>query len=65
MGILFEGELFDSSKYEQLANIPSKEVLLGKLVGGLSSTMSKFVMTLGGAMSKLAGTLESLKTQKS
>ena len=65
VGILFEGELFDSSKYEQLANIPSKEVLLGKLVGGLSSPMSKFVMTLGGAMSKFAGTLESLKTQKS
>lgn len=65
VGILFEGELFDAAKYEELASIPSKEVLLGKLVGGLSSPMSGLVMTLNGAMSKFIGTLEGLKAQKS
>ena len=65
VGILFEGELFDAEKYEELASIPSKEVLLGKLVGGLSSPMSGLVMTLNGAMSKFIGTLEGLKAKKS
>ena len=65
VGILFEGELFDAEKYKELADIPSKGVLLGMLVGGLSSPMSTLVMTLNGAMSKFIGTLNSLKTQKS
>jgi large subunit ribosomal protein L10 len=64
VGILFEGEMFDASKYEQLASLPSKEELLAKLVGGLSSPMTKLVGTLSGSMSKLVGTLNSLKDNK-
>ena len=64
VGILFEGQMFDASKYEELASLPSREELLSKLVGGLSSPMSKLVGTLGGSMSKLVGTLNGLKEQK-
>ena len=63
VGILFEGQIFDASKYEELANLPSREELLSKLVGGLSSPMSKLVGTLSGSMSKLVGTLNGLKNQ--
>ena len=32
VGLLIDGELFEPSKYEQLADLPSKEELLTKLV---------------------------------
>lgn len=64
VGILFEGQMFDAGKYEELASLPSREELLSKLIGGLSSPMSKLVGTLSGSMSKLVGTLNSLKAQK-
>ena len=64
VGILFEGQMFDAAKYEELASLPSKEELLSKLVGGLNSPMSKLVGTLGATMSKLVGSLNSLKDQK-
>ena len=64
VGLIFEGELFSAEKYNELADLPSKEVLLGKLVGGLSHPMTKLVGTLNGAMSKLVGTFISLKETK-
>ena len=64
VGILFEGQKFDASKYEELASLPSREELLSKFVGCLSSPMSKLVGTLSGSMSKLVGTLNSLKDKK-
>ena len=64
VGILFEGQMFDAAKYEELASLPSKEELLSKLVGGLNSPMSKLVGTLGATISKLVGSLNSLKDQK-
>ncbi len=64
VGILFEGELFGPEKYKELADLPSKEELISKLLAGLSYPMSHLASTLGGAMSKLARTLESLKEKK-
>ena len=65
VGLVFEGEVFDADKYEELADLPSKEVLLSMLIGGLNQPMSKLVGTLNGAMSKLHGVLSSLKETKS
>ena len=64
VGLLIDGELFEPSKYEQLADLPSKEELLTKLVCGLNSPMTKVAFSLKAAMSKLAGTLGSLQEQK-
>ena len=63
-GIIFEGQMFDANKYEELANLPSREELLSQLVGCLNAPMSKVVGTLSGSMFKLVGTLNSLKNQK-
>lgn len=65
VGLIFEGELFDAGKYKELANLPSKDVLLSKLVGGLNQPMTKLVGTLNGAMSKLAMALSALSKTKS
>ena len=65
VGLVFEGQVYNSEKYNELANLPSREELLSKLVGGLAYPMGQFVGTLGGAMAKLVGVLGSLKENKS
>ncbi len=64
-GCLFEGKVFGPEKADELANLPSREVLLAQLLGMLQSPMSKLLGTLQGTGQKLVGTLESLKNQKS
>ena len=58
---IFEGKLMDNAAFDSVANLPSREVLLGKLVGGLSSPMSKLASTLKGAMSSFVNVLNNLK----
>jgi large subunit ribosomal protein L10 len=65
VGLYFEGELFDPEKYKELANLPTKDVLLAKFASALNQPMTTLAGTLNGAMSKLAGTLDSLKNTKS
>ena len=64
VGLYFDGTLYDPSKYKELANLPSYEELLTKLVYGLNSPMTKVAMTLNSVMTKLAGTLTSLQENK-
>ena len=62
---IFEGKLMDKAAFDSVANLPSKEILLGKLVGGLSSPMSKFASMLRGSMSSFVNVLNNLKGSKS
>ena len=55
----------DKAAFDSVANLPSKEILLGKLVGGLSSPMSKLASTLRGSMSSFVNVLNNLKGSKS
>ena len=64
VGVYFDGELFDPSKYKELADLLNKEELLTKLACTLNQPMTLLASTLNGAMSKLAGTLDSLKNTK-
>ena len=56
--------VYDPSKYNELANLPTKDVLLTKFVSCLNSPMSNMALLLNASMSKLAGTLKSLESQK-
>jgi len=64
-GCLFEGKVFGAEQSDALAELPTREVLLGQLVGMLQSPMSKLLSVLQATGQKLVGTLESLKEQKS
>ena len=64
VGLYFDGNLYDPSKYKELANLPTKDVLLTKFVSCLNSPMSNMALLLNASMSKLAGTLKSLESQK-
>jgi len=64
-GILFEGKLLGGDEFEMIADLPSREELLSKLVALLKSPMTQFVNTLSGPLTGLVGTLKSLKDKKS
>lgn len=63
-GMIFDGEIFTSDQFDKIANLPSKEQLLSKLVGMFNSPMSKLSSTLGGSVSGLLGTLTQLNSKK-
>ena len=43
---LVQGEIYDADKVKQLANIPSKDILIAKLLGSIKSQLSKFAYLL-------------------
>ena len=63
-GMILDGEVFDANEFDRIANLPSKDQLLSKLVGMLNSPMSKLSSTLGSPVSGLLGALEQLNSKK-
>lgn len=43
---IVDGELYDAAKIQQLATIPSKEVLIEKLLGSIKSPISSFARVI-------------------
>ena len=64
-GILFDGEFIPGDEFNRLADLPSKEELLAKLVAMLNSPLQKLVSTLNAPMQNTLGVLNSLKEDKS
>jgi len=61
---LFEGNIVGSDKVENLAKLPSRTELIGKIAMMLNSPMTKLAMTLNGAMASLVNALKALETKK-
>lgn len=51
-GGIVQGEIFDTAKVEQLANIPPKEVLIAKLLGSFKAPLSNFAYLLNAVKEK-------------
>ena len=51
--------------FKRLANLPSKEELLSKLVSMLNNPLQKLVSTLNAPLQNVVGVLNNLKEQKS
>lgn len=49
---IIEGKIFDEAAIKELATIPPKEVLIGKLLGSLKAPLSKFVYLLNAIAEK-------------
>lgn len=49
---IVEGQIFDEAKIKELASIPPKEVLIGKLLGSLKAPLSKFVYLINAIAEK-------------
>lgn len=62
---IFESDVIDSSKIMELATLPPREVLLGKLVGIFRSPLSALVYDLNYPITKLAFALKEIEKKKS
>lgn len=61
LGALMDGKILKTEEVVQLAQIPSREVLLGRLVSSLASPIRNFNYLLNGNIRKLIYTLEAIK----
>lgn len=61
---IFEGKIIDDATIMQLSKLPSKEILVGKLLGLLNSPISGFVYALNGNITKLAIALKEIEKKK-
>lgn len=62
-GVL-EGKRLDVKGVETLATLPSKEVLISKMLGSMQAPISGFVRVLNGTLASLVYTLEAIKNKK-
>ncbi len=61
----FEGKVFSVKQIEALADVPKKEELLSRLVGGLASPITRLAQALSGPQRKLAYAMKSIHDAKS
>lgn len=61
---IFEGDLVDEAMIMKLATLPTKEILVGKLLGLLNAPISRLVYGLNGNITKLALVLQALEKKK-
>jgi large subunit ribosomal protein L10 len=64
LGGVFDGEVLDKAKAQQLAQLPSKQALLGQIVGLLISPLRGFVGVGGGLVGGFVRVLDSVREQK-
>jgi large subunit ribosomal protein L10 len=62
---LFEGSFYGPDKVKEIASLPSKEILLAKLVGGLNSPIQNFVGDLYAILQKLVLAVNAIRESKS
>ena len=64
-GIFFDGEFIPGSEYARLADLPSKEELIAKLLSMLNNPLQKLVSTINAPIQNTLGALNNLKENKS
>ena len=62
-GALLEGQVIPASEIENLANLPPREVLLGRVVGGIQSPLYGLVGVLAGTIRQLGYVLNARAEQ--
>lgn len=58
------GELVGADKVKVLASLPSREVLIAKVLGGMQAPISKFVGVLSGTIRKIVTVLDAVAKKK-
>jgi large subunit ribosomal protein L10 len=64
VGGILEGKFVGTDAIKQLSKLPSREVLLAKLVGSLQAPISGFVNVLAGNLRSLVYVLNAIKATK-
>ncbi|MDO8525643.1 MAG: 50S ribosomal protein L10 [Candidatus Omnitrophota bacterium] len=63
-GAVIEGKRLSVDRVKELAGLPPRNVLLGRVVGGIKSPITGFVNTLGGIIRKFVYAVDAIKTSK-
>ncbi|HSO93698.1 MAG TPA: 50S ribosomal protein L10 [Candidatus Dormibacteraeota bacterium] len=61
---LLEGQLIKADAVVELADLPSREVLLSRLLGAMQAPLANLASVLQAPLSQFARTLDALRTQK-
>lgn len=61
---IFEGSIIDEATIERLSKLPSKDILIAKLLGTLNAPISNFVYGLNANIVKLAVVLKEIEKKK-
>jgi large subunit ribosomal protein L10 len=61
---LLEGQLIKAETVAELADLPSRDVLLGRLLGAMQAPLANLANVLQAPLSKLARTLDAVREQK-
>ena len=64
-GIVIDGNIIDGSEFARIANLPSKDESLAKLVALLQSPLMKLIWALKSPMSDMTNMLNNLKDKQS
>ena len=64
-GIVIDGNIIDGSEFNRIANLPTKDESLAKLVALLQSPLMKLVWALKSPMSDMTNMLNNLKEKES
>ncbi|HAG10618.1 MAG TPA: 50S ribosomal protein L10 [Desulfotomaculum sp.] len=64
-GGVLEGKVIQDRQVRQLAELPSREVLLGRVVGGMQAPVYGLVNVLSGPLRNLVYVIEEIRRQKS
>ncbi len=63
-GGLLEGNVIDVARIKALAELPSRDVLLGMVAGAFASPMTSFAGVSQGLLRKFVGTLDAVREQR-
>lgn len=63
-GGLLAGALIDPVRIKVLADLPPRDVLLGRVAGAFASPMTGFAGAMQGVLRKFVGTLDAIREQK-
>ena len=63
VGALAEGRVLSTDQVRQLADLPSREVLIAQLLGTLQTPVAQLVATIQAPVSNLVGLLEAYKNK--
>ena len=63
-GGLLEGQVIKPESVVELADLPSREILLSRLLGAMQAPLGNLASVLQAPMSKLARTLDAVRTQR-
>lgn len=62
---ILDGKIIEIEKIKQLAELPSREVLIAQVLGGLNAPISGFASVLNQTLSKIVYTLNAVKEKRS